>query len=320
MNDSKQKQGASVHVIINPAAGQDAPFLKVMNDTFKADDIDYEVLITKEAGDAFRLAQEAVADGADIVAAYGGDGTVIEVASGLVGSRVPLAILPGGTANMLSKAFGIPQDFAQAVALIAGALREPGEQEKDVARQWVSLAQVGENYFSQLVGIGMEAKIVEGADRQAKDRLGMLAYGLAALQAINSPLVSKYHLWLDDEQVDVEGVTCLISIVKNLNMPSLERALSTDDHPEELDVIVLQGADLSSFVSLLATVAGAEPNTNVMHHWHARHVKIEIDPAQGAQADGEALGDLTAVDVRILPKAIQLITPPAVNPVVGQGS
>ncbi len=307
-----KKQLTKVHVIVNPAAGRDQPFLKVMNDTFKEAGIDYELSLTKEAGDAQRLAKEAVQEGADIVAAYGGDGTVIEVASGLIGSQVPLAILPGGTANMMSKAWGIPQDFGQAIALIAADRERRSSGDDKTTRHRLNLAQVGDKYFFQLVGIGMEARLVEGSDREAKDRLGMLAYGMAALQALGNPEVSKYQIHLDDQVVEAEGVTCLISIVENLNMPALMRALGTQDHPDEMDIIVLQKADLGSFVSLLATVAGAEPNTSVMHHWHASRVRIEADPPHSIQADGEVLGK-TPVDVRILVNAIQLIIPATVK-------
>src|SRR5436190_12669136 len=85
-------QPRRVHVIANPAAGQDRPFLNLFNKSFQAADIEWELLITKKAGDAERLTREAVAAGADVVAAYGGDGTASEVANGLYGTDVPLAI------------------------------------------------------------------------------------------------------------------------------------------------------------------------------------------------------------------------------------
>ncbi len=103
-----------IQVIINPRAGQDMAILSVMNEAFQAADVRWDVSITNQAGDATRYARLAVEAGVDLVAAYGGDGTVMEVASGLVGSAVPLAILPGGTANVLSVELGIPGDLAAA--------------------------------------------------------------------------------------------------------------------------------------------------------------------------------------------------------------
>ena len=107
-----------VHVVINPAAGQDEPILNTLNRVFKEAEIDWDISLTKQAGDARQQAQTAAQSGVDIVAVYGGDGTVAEVASGLLGTSIPLAILPGGTANVLSVELGIPATLALACQLI----------------------------------------------------------------------------------------------------------------------------------------------------------------------------------------------------------
>ncbi len=101
--------GKRVRVIINPAAGQDEPVLGILNSVFHPAGVEWDVAITLKAGDAKRFAQQAVEEGIEVVAVYGGDGTVAEVASGLIGSEVPLAIFPGGTANVMSVELGISQ-------------------------------------------------------------------------------------------------------------------------------------------------------------------------------------------------------------------
>ena len=83
-----------VLVIINPAAGHDEPILNTLNDVFHSAGVDWDIRITHKFGDATRLAKEAVEMGVDLVAGYGGDGTQMEVANGLLGSGIPLAILP----------------------------------------------------------------------------------------------------------------------------------------------------------------------------------------------------------------------------------
>src|ERR1051325_9730109 len=96
-----------IYVVINPAAGQDRPVLAILNRAFRAAELDWDVGVTKVEGDAARLARAAVEAGYDVVAALGGDGTVMEVAGSLAGTEVPLAILPGGTANVMSVELGI---------------------------------------------------------------------------------------------------------------------------------------------------------------------------------------------------------------------
>ncbi len=76
-----------IYVVINPASGQPKPVLHTLNSVFRAADVDWDVSITKESGDGQRFAKEALATGADVVAAFGGDGTVMEVASALMGSQ-----------------------------------------------------------------------------------------------------------------------------------------------------------------------------------------------------------------------------------------
>src|SRR6185503_16014150 len=93
----------TIQIIINPAAGKLEPILPIINTVLKDSGIDWEVLVTKKANDARDFAKDAVKKGVDAVAAYGGDGTLMEVISGMMGSDIPLVILPGGSANILAK-------------------------------------------------------------------------------------------------------------------------------------------------------------------------------------------------------------------------
>jgi YegS/Rv2252/BmrU family lipid kinase len=304
------------YVIVNPAAGKDEPFLKVMNTIFNDAGWDYELKVTRKAGDARRFAAQAAENGADLVATYGGDGTVTEAASGLVGTQVPLGILPGGTSNMFSKALGIPQTFAEACSLLVSQAKAcrpvhmgsiwAGPPHKAAAE--TPDVPVPAFAFLQLVGVGMEARMVEGADREAKDRLGILAYGVSALQALTQPKVSRYRLELDGVVVETKGVTCLVALVGNLGISGLAEALDTANHPDDLAVVVLKKVDREAFIDLLATIGGLQASMGTIKHWHAKRVRVEANPPQVAQADGEVLGD-TPVDVEIVPEPVYVIVP-----------
>ncbi len=86
-----------IHVVINPGSGKPTPVLHTLNTVFRRRDIEWEISLTQKSGDAERFARQAAESGVDIMAAYGGDGTVMEVARGLMGLETPLAIFPGGT-------------------------------------------------------------------------------------------------------------------------------------------------------------------------------------------------------------------------------
>jgi diacylglycerol kinase family enzyme len=107
-----------IRVIVNPAAGQNEPILNTLNEVFHRHELEWDVRITLGPGDATRLAREAVANGVDLVAGYGGDGTQMEIANGVMGSNTPMAILPGGTGNAMTFELKIPRNLKQAAELI----------------------------------------------------------------------------------------------------------------------------------------------------------------------------------------------------------
>jgi YegS/Rv2252/BmrU family lipid kinase len=290
-----------VQVIINPTAGQDQAILGVLNRVFHEAGIAWNVSITNKAGDARRFARAAVEAGIDVVAAYGGDGTVMEVASGLIGSTVPLAIFPGGTANVMSLELGISSDLAEASALVCT---------EECAIVPIDMGQLGEDqYFILRVGTGLEADMVEGADRELKNRLGTLAYGLAALQAIQNPTVSRYRLTIDGQLVESEGIACIICNSGNLGSAGITLSSAVSVRDGLLDVFVLEQANLTSLLSLTRDVlTQSDPTTPALRHWQGHEITLVAEPNQTVQADGEVLGQ-TPVTAKVLPGAVRVIVP-----------
>lgn len=288
-----------VQVIVNPAAGQAKPVLQILNSVFKPANISWDISITQETGDGKRLAQKAVADGVDLVAACGGDGTVAEVASGLIGSPVPLAILPGGTANVMAVELNLPLDLTAACQLLCG---------DDYALRPVDMGHAGSRPFMLRLGLGLEAAMVEGAHPDLKFRVGTLAYAFSILQAIQNPVVAKYEIILDGEVVHCEGVTCLVANTANMGVLSSTLSPQTSVSDGLLDVFVVQKADLGSILSLAASVVTGQENAQAMHHWQARAITVVSDPVQTLQADGEIIGQ-SPVQAQVIPKAVQIVIP-----------
>jgi diacylglycerol kinase (ATP) len=288
-----------IQVIINPAAGMEQPILKTLNLACQTAEVDWDVSITKQNGDGQRMAESAVRSGVDVVAVHGGDGTVMEVASGLVGSGVPLAIIPGGTANVMSIELGIPRDLIEATALAVS----PPEHVRAV-----DMGRIESHTFMLRASAGFEAAMVEGANRELKDRYGVLAYAISAFQALAEPQIARYHLTLDGEQIEVEGMTCIIANSGSMGTPlfSLSPNIRIDDGL--LDVLVIRNADLPSMVSLAASVVGGQENETTLQHWQVRQVSVDAEPALRIQADGEIVGE-TPVSAEVLPAAIQVIVP-----------
>jgi len=299
-SDNAVEKGAApyqnVLVIINPASGQDRPILGTMNRAFHRAGINWDVRITKEAGDARRFAHEAVAAGIDAVGVYGGDGTVMEVANGLQGSDVPLAIFPGGTANVMSVELGIPNDLTEAMALVCG--------QNSYVRQ-VDVGQVRDRYFLLRVGVGFEADVINKTEREAKNRMGTLAYFLSGLQALGERKLAHYRMWLDDVEVEADGVSLMIANSGNVGLANVAMAKNIDVSDGLLDVVIIRDTDIGSLLQVAASAAGL---SDPLPHWQARRIIVESDPPQHVIVDGEPIDD-TPVEATVLPRALRIIVP-----------
>ncbi len=291
----------NVFVIINPASGQDRPILGTLNRVFHAAGVNWEVGLTRRAGDAQRLAREAVLAGADAVAVYGGDGTVMEAASGLSGSGVPLAIFPGGTANVMSVELGIPSDLEQSVALVCSEARLL--RTIDMGR--IRSASHPEQLFLLRLSIGYLARMTEGAAREEKRRMGVLAYAISALGALPQAEMAHYRITVDGETVEADGVTCVIGNSGSLGIPglTLSRQMSVSDGL--LDVLLLQNADLLEVAKVIGNSLSGVEN---LPHWQGREITVTSDPPQPIECDGEMI-DPTPVTVSVVPQVLRVIVP-----------
>jgi diacylglycerol kinase (ATP) len=289
-----------IHVIINPASGQPQPILKTLNNIFHPAGIDWDVFITKASGDGERFARQSVDSGVDVVAVFGGDGTVMEAARGLFGSQTPLAILPGGTANLMSVELGIPRNLEKAVRIAA----DP----KSRVRRVDAGLFARETHFLLRVGIGFAARKVEIADRDLKNRYGVMAYSIGALKALNETEVAHYHIKIDGQSIETRGFSCLIDNAGNLGFSGLGlKAIRVDDGL--LDVIIIKDTHIRTWIALGAGLKGAKLDPESILHWQAREIAIQADPPQPVQMDGEMVGN-TPVEICVVPGIVRLLTPP----------
>ncbi len=169
-------------VIFNPAArGEKAKRLRRHLDAIAAEST---LKLTTRAGDARRLAAEAVGEGFEIIVAAGGDGTVNEVLNGIGEApggfeRARLGVLPLGTVNVFARELALP------VALEAAweVIRQGIETRIDLPRVTTNGIEQ-RHYFAQLAGAGLDARAIELVKWQVKKAIGPLAYVLAGLHAV----------------------------------------------------------------------------------------------------------------------------------------
>jgi YegS/Rv2252/BmrU family lipid kinase len=287
-----------VQVIINPGSGQPKPILHTLNQVFRPAGVEWDISLTQESGDAERYARQAVEEQVDAVAAFGGDGTVMEVARGVMGSQVPMAILAGGTANLMSVELGIPKDLTQAAEIISSP--------ESVVKS-IDVGEIGGTHFLLRVGLGIAAQKVELADRELKDRYGIMAYSIAALKAMKDAKQVKYYFNLDGEEFEEEGVTCLVDNAGNFGVAGFTASKNISVFDGLLDVILVRDRSFQSFVSVGKSVATSAPTQDTVHHWQAKEISIRTDPPQNIQVDGE-VGWETPVTIKVVPGAVRVLT------------
>jgi diacylglycerol kinase (ATP) len=287
-----------IPVIINPSAGRKTAVLAELNQVFRSAGVRWSVEITQSKNDGIRLARQLVEQGADIVAVYGGDGTISEVATGLAGTGAALAILPGGTGNVIAYEFGLPQDLAAAAQL---AVSEHGIR-------LVDLGEVEDRNFLLRVGVGLEAAAIERTPRELKDRFGLLAYGIGGLQALIEARPMDYVLELDGRIHETQGVLCTVANAGHLGLPGLRLSPKIDIEDGLLDVLVFRRVDLKLIAQFISDNVGGTLNMGDLQHWQVTQARIEVDPPQSVQVDGDHLG-MTPVELGIRPRSLRVVVP-----------
>ncbi|MGB6137277.1 MAG: diacylglycerol kinase family protein, partial [Shewanella sp.] len=203
-----QQQQITIHkqawLIVNPVSGggkwsDEADHIKQTLSRY----FQLKVLYTAKDKSAVQLAEQAKAQGADIIIACGGDGTVNEVASVLVGSDIYLGIIPMGTTNALSHTL-----FGATSKLI------PVSQALDILiqghHQRIDTAMCNDTIMLLLVGLGFEHKMIQKADRDTKNDMGQLAYLTGLWEAIDENQSLSICMQLDDGETHTVDTTSLV--------------------------------------------------------------------------------------------------------------
>jgi YegS/Rv2252/BmrU family lipid kinase len=293
-------------LIYNPRAGKFERGGKALLDRairiLEANGHAVTVAPTTGPGTAGSIARRHIDRGAGLIVAAGGDGTINEVVEGMVHSDVPLAILPGGTANVLATEMKL-----------GGRLDRAAERLEECLPQRVPLGRLAcdggrvVRHFLLMAGIGLDAHIVNHVDTALKARIGKLAYWVAGWSLLGKRL-AQFHVELNGRR---ECSFALIAKVRNYG-GDFEIARSVTLLDEEFEVVLLEGRTTLPYVKYfagmvlnrLAWMKGATV---------LRSDRVTLTGQDNAhtyvQIDGEFAGHLPA-EVRIVRDALTLLIPP----------
>jgi diacylglycerol kinase (ATP) len=290
-----------VFVVLNPVAGSATSDVRdALCRSCPADKIACEI---HETGRDERLAEvvrEAVGRGCDLVVAAGGDGTISAVANGLVGSPVPLGIIPLGTANVLARELGIPVALESACELLASPH----------ATTRIDAMRIGDACYFTQVGVGIDALMIRDTKREHKRRFGRLAYLWTAATRLVGFQPRRFVVVTDGREKRVRASEIVVANCGILGQPPFRWGPDIRLDDGRLDVCVVRARNLVDYlkISWYVITARHKRSPNVRYLSARRNVAIAARRPLPVQGDGEIIGE-TPVTVDVVPNAVVVIVP-----------
>jgi diacylglycerol kinase family enzyme len=295
-------------IVFNPASGTEDPALRRarVEAAARAGGLNGPLQETDRKLGARHPARKVLQDGIRRLLVRGGDGSVTEAASVLAGSNVELAVIPGGTRNLLAVNLGLPADADAAMRLPLTGEARPF----DVGR-------IGQTVFLVMAGMGADARMIRDADRQLKRRYGVLAYAVAAWRHFRKP-PTLYRITVDGRTYRRRAQTVLIA---NLGRITGGIELVGGANPEDglLEVAILKAKTPRDLARIaLRAFLGKIRGDELVEIHRGRHIVVRSSQAQPVQVDGNPFGTRRHMEARVEPGALRLVHPPApaVPPIV----
>jgi diacylglycerol kinase (ATP) len=302
-------------VVINPIAGAGGrrdvgrSRAELATRVLKDLNVNARISVTSGAGEATHLTRLAAEAGVDAVIAWGGDGTVNEVASVLVGGPVSLGIIPAGSGNGLARELGLSRDPETALR---------GAVQADTVR--IDVGDIGGRYFFNLAGIGFDAYVARRFNAEARGRRGVLPYVRLAAAALFRYHAREYEI--RDSDLVCRGAATLIVIANSRqygNGARIAPAAMLDDGWLDLVVVTPRSACRRIWDARRLFNETFSHAPGVSTH-RIRHAIIRSDSALECHVDGESWIDARSLEVRVHPRAlgVRVPGPLAVRPVFRQ--
>jgi YegS/Rv2252/BmrU family lipid kinase len=303
------QQKPKTYVVLNPVAGVSEPgtVRERIETALQSRDIPVEIYETtgRKEEDIRQLVRDAVKQGFRLFISAGGDGTLSNVIDGLVGTELPLVILPTGTWNALAQALDIPLQLEAAIELLfqVHSIRT------------IDAIQIGQCYYVLSVSAGVGSRTMENVKRQEKRKFGRFADLRIALTHLLEFRSHQFEVKIDGRTTRFRASELMVanSGILGLKALQLDPGIRMDDG--KLNVCWIYANTITEYLKLAASMLRGEQK----HNWSIfcaealQEVEIRCREKLPVQGDGDLIGHLP-ITVRIRPKAIQIVTPANSNP------
>jgi YegS/Rv2252/BmrU family lipid kinase len=242
--------------------------------------------------------EKALADGAETIFVWGGDGMVQRCVDVLAGSEARLAILPAGTANLFASNLGIPDDIGEAVRVGLD-----GRERK------LDLGKMNGEHFAVMAGAGLDARMIKDADGGPKDRYGRLAYIWAASKNLRvEPFKARIEvngdLWYKGD------ASCLLVGNVGALFGGLEAFDSASPEDGQLELGVTRAESVGEWARTVArTAIGSAADSPFVQATKAERIDVELGRKVLYELDGGERKEVKRLKVKVKPAALTVMVP-----------
>lgn len=288
-----------IMLIINPTSGGEKTLDYKVKLENKARDYfeDVEIKITEKAQDATNFAEEASRERYDAVLVFGGDGTVNEVISGIAEKDyIPkLAIIPGGTGNLITKLLEINQD-------IDGAIDELDFNSTNK----IDIGKSNGHYFGYIFSIGSLPEAIHNVGIEDKTKFGVLAYAINTMKSVVTD--QAFNIRVETENGNYIGPASHVLVL--LTNYFADKKIFDEDKDGYANILILKDASILTKLSVIPDLLKGDVVVNEnIEYIKARHIKISSDSELETDVDGDKSDDLP-VEIKVLGQHIEVYSQP----------
>jgi diacylglycerol kinase family enzyme len=305
-------------LIVNPYATTVSNRLKNLVVYALQGRFEVETVDTEAQNHATEIGREVRDHGYDVVVAFGGDGTLNEVANGLAGTDVPVSVLPGGSTNVVCRTLGIPNDVVDATEHLL-ALADEWEPRR------VDLGVAGERRFVFSCGAGIDATVVRRVDAhpRLKSRAGPYYFSWAAISAFyRKYMVNPVRIRVAVDGETAEGVTALAQNSDPFTYFASRpirvcEGVEIDDGSLSLGVLKrARQRDMPTLIPRLFSERRPAARHRAVDHFddiHTASIASISETKDGdtrpfpVQVDGDYIGERTQLDLKVEPASLTVV-------------
>lgn len=287
----------SLAIIINPVSGGGGDRGRERADRARAAlaaaGTEGEIFLSERRGHARELAAAAVARGATVVASWGGDGTMNEVASAMVGTRASLALIPSGSGNGLARTLGVSLDPIR--ALIDACRATP---------RTIDAGRCGVDWFFSVAGVGLDEHVASAFDRAGNSRRGLITYVGLSMRALATYV--PRHYTIDGQRTARPALLVTMANAREFgNGALIAPAARLDDGLLDL-VVVQESSRLASILALPRLFTGGIGNVRGVSMRQTRRVVIEDERPIPYHLDGEPKAGRATLELSVHPSVLRV--------------